>query len=163
MGDSSADGKPRKTREVRRFHRRSSYVASSRLLAGRSSDTIISAAGELQDTEPVTERIAHFGDATPRVSSNFASSLAPANSARSTAASILRPQSRDAPASSAGGNRVAEKPQARRSSPMVCSRGTRSTTPRQLGHRAIEKPSPKAEAEGVLIKRDALLEIVASC
>jgi hypothetical protein len=52
-------------------------MALSRLLGGRSSDIIISGADELQDAEPVTERIAHSGDATPREGLNSIFKLGP--------------------------------------------------------------------------------------
>src|SRR4029450_3615418 len=52
-------------------------MALSRLLGGRSSDVIISGADELQDAEPVAERVAHHSEAPPSEGLNGAFRFGP--------------------------------------------------------------------------------------
>src|SRR4029453_11295983 len=47
-------------------------MAVFKLVGGRSSDVIISGADELQDAEPVAERVVHFSNVTPRERLNVA-------------------------------------------------------------------------------------------
>src|SRR4029453_4919982 len=138
-----------------------SYMALSRLLGGRSSDVIISGADELQDAEPVAERIAHSGDATPREGLNSIFKLGPGRQrALDRRFNILdlkvQMHRRPVAAIIAWQRNLRRGGAARWFAQEVHVRRYSD----HLGYRAAEKTPAKAEAKCTLVKGYPLLKIV---
>src|SRR5262249_3294829 len=159
--DSSTDGKPCKASKVRRFHARPSYMALSRPWAGESSEVIIPGAEEVQYAEPVTEGIAHHGDAPPREGLNFSFELGAARQgALNRRFNIfdlkIHVHRRPVAAVVARCSNIGWGGTSPRAGQKVHARG-RS---RHLSDRPIEKTPAKSETERTLIKGYAPLKII---
>src|SRR4030095_11146153 len=133
----------------------------SRLLGGRSSDVIISGADELQDAEPVTERVAHFSNVTPRerlnVAFRFGTSRQRALDGKFNIFD-LKVQMHRRPVAAI----IAWQRNLRRGgAPCWFAQEVHVRRyPDHLGHRATEKTPAKAEAKCTLVKGYPLLKIV---